>query len=982
MQGNAEGETLRQIRTLYATGAAGGLGDAQLVARFLDRDGADREDAFAALVQRHGPMVLAVCRRMLPGRRADADDAFQAVFLALARKAATLRRADRLKPWLHGAAVRTARDARRRSARLRDREGGSLDHEPPCPASDPDLFELRAVLDEELARLPGRLREPLLLCELEGASRQDAARRLGLPEGTLSSRLARGRSLLRDRLARRGLALGVGPLGIGRDGLATGGPPVAATARLALDFAVHGRAAGTVPAALAALAEGACTMTASSTIKAAAAALALACSIGLSAGLALGFGPRPGPAPAAVAPAEGETRPGAARGVVVDESGAAVAGAEVRFAAYSPLEVRAVSGPDGGFALAIPGGRVDSRPLLARTADGRKAGTSQYGYNLSRAEAAEPVRIVVKPARAVDVRVADANRAPIPGADVEAAGSADVLDRATTDASGAARLLLPPDALVSWVVARKKATGYDYAEFDGYDATGLNRVATTASRLPAEVALTLDAPRTVRVRALDAEGDPVAGVGFRVRPLHKDGREGMVIYVTSLNVETTDAAGVAVFDWLPRTQETSEFFPTTAGYANRRAVLAPDGETYVARLARNETIRGRATLPDGSPAADVLVAAEGSGLWDDRGQARARTEADGSYELEVAPDDAYAVCIRDEAWTAPTISNVLVRRGKPVEGVDFRLGKGTLIRGTVTLEPDGRAAAGEGVLLRALGEDPPQDLMIESVRRQIPERDRPIRTIPVPPSWLLGPHPPGKWVHATTDADGRYAVRVGPGTYSIKAGSTEGREETVVVADEAELVRDFRIRIRPSVKRAVIGGWVAGPDGRPAAGAAVRIFDEEGRAELGMFPLRTDVEGRFRASRTSGKGCLEARSADGSLAAFVELARGQRDVSVSLAPTASASGVLLDDVGRRAVDKVVSCWGRLIVAGEVKSGPTSIQSVRTDADGRFALSSLLVGWTYEFATTRGVDGVRLGAATPRSPGPFDLGTLRMRDLGK
>ena len=188
MPRNAEGETLRQIRALYATGTAVGLTDGRLVERFLDRDGVDREDAFAALVHRHGPMVLAVCRRML-ANPADADDAFQAVFLVLARKAGSLRRVDRLKPWLYGAAVRTARESRRRTARRCAREAGSLDDAPPCPAVDPDLFELRAVLDEELEKLPGRYREPLLLCELEGASRQDAARRLGLPEGTLNGRL-------------------------------------------------------------------------------------------------------------------------------------------------------------------------------------------------------------------------------------------------------------------------------------------------------------------------------------------------------------------------------------------------------------------------------------------------------------------------------------------------------------------------------------------------------------------------------------------------------------------------------------------------------------------------------------------------------------------------------------------------------------------------------------------------------------------------
>ena len=104
---------LRHFQTLYARGVVGNLADGQLLHRFVDGGGLDREDAFAALVDRHGPMVLKVCRRMLP-TPADAEDAFQAVFLVLARKAGSLREAETLKPWLYGVTVRTAQEARRR----------------------------------------------------------------------------------------------------------------------------------------------------------------------------------------------------------------------------------------------------------------------------------------------------------------------------------------------------------------------------------------------------------------------------------------------------------------------------------------------------------------------------------------------------------------------------------------------------------------------------------------------------------------------------------------------------------------------------------------------------------------------------------------------------------------------------------------------------------------------------------------------------
>ena len=123
-------QTLRQIRTLYATGPVGALSDAQTrrSVRQSRRDGSGRRLLRAGSA--HGPMVLAVCRRMLAGS-ADADDAFQAVFLVLARKAGALRRVESLKSWLYGVAVRTAKEARRRSARLQEKEGGTLDDTPP-----------------------------------------------------------------------------------------------------------------------------------------------------------------------------------------------------------------------------------------------------------------------------------------------------------------------------------------------------------------------------------------------------------------------------------------------------------------------------------------------------------------------------------------------------------------------------------------------------------------------------------------------------------------------------------------------------------------------------------------------------------------------------------------------------------------------------------------------------------------------------------
>jgi RNA polymerase sigma factor (sigma-70 family) len=198
----------KQLDELFCFGASGQLGDDELLGRFLagHRD-ESAEAAFAALVDRHGPMVLGVCRRVL-GDRHEAEDAFQATFLVLARKAGAIARREQLANWLHGVASRTALDARARADRRRAREQRAFAMSAAAAMPD-DLAEhgeLRAALDEELARLPASYRGAVVLCELDGLSRHAAARRLGIPEGTLSSRLARAKDLLRHRLTRRGLA--------------------------------------------------------------------------------------------------------------------------------------------------------------------------------------------------------------------------------------------------------------------------------------------------------------------------------------------------------------------------------------------------------------------------------------------------------------------------------------------------------------------------------------------------------------------------------------------------------------------------------------------------------------------------------------------------------------------------------------------------------------------------------------------------------
>jgi RNA polymerase sigma factor (sigma-70 family) len=194
---------LRHLRRQLALQQSSDDSDEQLLQIFLSRR---EESAFAALVRRHGPMVLHVCRRVL-GHEQDAEDAFQATFLVLALQAARLRKKSSLASWLHGTAHRIALKAKQAAARRRKYEGQT----PPRPNTEPSTKllwdEVRVLLDEEIARLPEKYRSVFVLFYLEECSREETGRRLGLKEGTVASRLAEARKRLSQRLSRRGVEL-------------------------------------------------------------------------------------------------------------------------------------------------------------------------------------------------------------------------------------------------------------------------------------------------------------------------------------------------------------------------------------------------------------------------------------------------------------------------------------------------------------------------------------------------------------------------------------------------------------------------------------------------------------------------------------------------------------------------------------------------------------------------------------------------------
>jgi RNA polymerase sigma factor (sigma-70 family) len=341
MAGRPLQKILDHVHGLATAGACSASPDRELLERFAARRD---EAAFAALVERHGAMVLRVCRRVLANRQ-DAEDACQATFLILARRAGSIRKGQSLGCWLYAVARRAALRLRQEVARRQAREGPCLD--PPQAGAEPSWREVLALLDEELQRLPDKYRAPLLLCYLEGKTYDEAGTELSLSPAAIRGRLERGRERLRARLVRRGVAFPAALLvtalaeGAGR----TAVPPalVVQTVRAAgVSAAGPAATAGVVSATVAALTEGVLKAMLLKKIKVAVAVLLVAALVCLGVGALLqsaGAAPEQGPPPQAKegkgdqpARVAEKGKPVQCMGQITDQAtGKPVAGATVAF---------------------------------------------------------------------------------------------------------------------------------------------------------------------------------------------------------------------------------------------------------------------------------------------------------------------------------------------------------------------------------------------------------------------------------------------------------------------------------------------------------------------------------------------------------------------------------------------------------------------------------------------------------------------------
>ncbi|WP_422928796.1 carboxypeptidase-like regulatory domain-containing protein [Singulisphaera sp. PoT] len=465
------------------------------------------------------------------------------------------------------------------------------------------------------------------------------------------------------------------------------------------------------------------------------------------------------------------------KGIVVDEEGKPVGGVRVssRHVEMDGTDL-ATTGDDGTFAIAMElmmDGRIFGR-LKAEAADGR------LGFLAFIQKRSEPVRIVLKAPKSLAVQVKDRGGKPVAGASLAFIVPGTEIAEGMTDAEGWWRIKIPADAEkwedsipVWWVSAWKSGVGFDYAGFRQAPRGPLRPV-------PETLTLKLDGARRLRIKAVDLAGKPVAGIRVSPSVIQKAGYElGMINAIPWGSRPITQEDGVAVIDWLPEALHGPLGFRTRsedwhqAEHETRFDPENPVDELVLTQLPVEE-LSGRVTHADGRPAAGIMVWAYARGSGTIGLDGNSRTDAEGRYRLRACSEQSYVITASGDGLAAPYKAGVVLRAGKPVDGLDFVVGRGTQLRGRLTIGRDGRPV--------------PEAFVTVSVDRgEIPEELR-RKEDRIPRHVMLH-----FWKQ--TEKDGTYEFLLGPGDYRLQGPKgVKPIEISIPVQDPpAEIIHDLRI---------------------------------------------------------------------------------------------------------------------------------------------------------------------------------------------
>jgi RNA polymerase sigma factor (sigma-70 family) len=948
---------LQHLQRMAGVRGARELSDAELLERFIARH---EEAAFAALVQRFGPMVLGVCRRVLQNTH-DAEDAFQATFLILVRKATSIGKREALGCWLHGVALRTAVRAKvnEASRRLHERQVQAM------PQTDGIAAvawrDLKPILDEEVARLPDRYRVPFMLCYLEGKTYARAARQLCCLTGTISKRLARARELLRQRLVRRGLALPAGVLAAVLSQNATSAAMsaslAAATVKTALRSAAGAAAAGAISPRVAALTEGGLKTMGATPWKL---TLALLLALGaLGAGVGL-------------------------------------------------LSYKALAAPPA----------VDKRNAPAE-------GNGAPAKNDRPARPADPAKSPADKQMTVTGRVVDDADKPLAGAAVAVLGRAispyriahrsmwpKALGQGKTDGDGRFRLTVPRTS---------KEGFWDVNVLAGLAGHGLGQVRFDPDTKQPDVKIVLPKEQILRGRLVDLQGKAAAGVQVHVVHLNgeiskkeyiwvhfKEPPKGLTAWPASA---TTDGEGRFILrglgpDWMVTAQTRGERF------ARQQFAIKPEdrqgGKEITLALAPARILEGTVTYADTKkPVANarLLVSSEAERYAHSSKEMDARTDAAGRFRVAPYAGNFFTVIAYPPAGEPYLL---LQKRFNWPQAdvvkheVNLALVRGVRVHGTVTENPSGKPVAGASIRFEPSMDNNPY------YRRDL---------VPLMRDW-------GEIAVSDAAGKFQLTVLPGPGSLLVKAPTADYLHIEVsnkkiygqgIQPDWRNYLNAFvELNLKPQpgpheigivLRRGVtLAGTLVGPDGKPVREAALvcRSYIPYGFSLNGV-QARPVKDGRFELPGGDPDKPTQVffYAAKEKLGAVVDLSpkEAQRKPPiVRLQPCGSATVRLMDTGGKPAVNtramlEFVLTPGIPFVDSLKQKGPVADtcymsnldperhRDARPDAQGRITFPTLIPGATYLTigqGPGRGIFNLNKGFKAEAGKA-LDLGTITVPD---
>ncbi len=939
----ASGQLSTVVRHLHRLGgeAQGEAGDGQLLERFAARQD---QAAFAALVRRHGPMVLAVCRRVL-GNAHDAEDAFQATFLILVRKAGSIRSREALGGWLHEVALRVAQRARARATNRRRHE----QRVPDMPRKDflaPVVWrDLQPVLDEEVQNLPDACREAFVLCCLEGKTYEQASADLRCRPGTISRRLAKARELLRTRLKRRGLVLPPGLLAaaLSQEAAPAAVPAslIASTVKAALACAAGKAAAAAIPARVAALAEGGLKAMTTSKAKV---ALALLLAAGLvCAGAATLAQSAPGGRPEAARPAQAGAKPSPA------PADPGQAGA--------PAKASTVTGRVIADGKPVAGARV---ALVTRT---RRGGRVRDGYS--------PTRVVAEATADRDGTF----RLPAPALSKEGYWMAQVVVLAPGRGLGGAAVKLDqPGAELTVNLPAERTLKGRLVDLQGQPAAGVTvEVMRVSSRGPSTIGSDFDeSPKRGPYWPAPAVSDTQGR--FTLRGLPADGNVQLLVH--------GDGYARQIFEAKVRADAATE--PTFAmpparileGVVTYRDTGKPVPGARLRVFSQKERYHS-------GPLRFMQAHADAQGRF------RVAPHDGGFFSVLAFPPDGepYVLCRAEVEWKKAD----QVRRQ-----VKLALRRGITVRGVVTESPGGKPVAGASIEFRPrLTNNPfftddtnPFFSGFEQVPVTGPDGKFTLTVLPGP-SHLMVNGPTADYVRTEVNSK----KLLGEGVLPNRRHYADGLAELNLKPEAA--AHEVKITIRRGV---TLHGRLVGPDGKPVNAASVfcRSYVANGHTHNPVSVLAVK-DGRFRLPGWDPERPepLYFASPEHGLGAVVKVdpREAGKELTVKLQKCGTARARFVDGEGRPVTDM------RLYVEMPISPGVSFFdqaaqqeyqltadcatmhaldrkhyQNPRTDADGRIELTNLIPGARYWIVGTLPTGGmVRLPVEfTAESGKTFDL----------